>query len=216
MHLLPRWRPLETDDHHVCPRDPHAAAEQALRGAGLRPLAPGPAPCGVLAVLRRGFGGSGEAQEAPGASKAAAPLRKHCYCKMAFPPTLRASVGDASLHLKARCRGRARSRGFPPCPRARRRLSLPLRRMGSRRGLHAAGRRRPPGVQGRRRASLPPPAGAPPPPPAAGQGHARTGSAPAPPRRLIYMRPRPRPGRLKRRVLVPRGQPRRVQLRISR
>lgn len=129
--------------------------------AGLRPLAPGPAPCRVL----------GAVANSPGAP---APLRNECYCKMAFPPALRAS---ARLHLKARCSGQARSRGFPPRPQARRRLSLPLRRMGSRPGFGAAGRLRPPGVGG---------GGARPPP-------ARR-CAPAPSRRAGARAHRPRPG----------------------
>lgn len=131
--------------------------------AGLRPLAPGPAPCRVL----------GAVANSPGAP---APLRNECYCKMAFPPALRAS---ARLHLKARCSGQARSRGFPPRPQARRRLSLPLRRMGSRPGFGAAGRLRPPGVGG---------------------GGAR------PPRPQVRPRPQP-PGRGTRTPAPPRPRP---------
>lgn len=80
--------------------------------------------------------GVGGLAKPPGA---AAPLRNQCYCKMAFPPTLlRASARVPSLHLKARRSGQAPSQGFPPRPRARGRLSLPLRRMGFRAGLRAA------------------------------------------------------------------------------
>lgn len=87
---------------------------------------------------------------------------------------------------------------------SRRGLGAPIRPAG-----RAAGAKAPPGPAG-------PPVLRPQvrPRPCSRAGRTDSGPAPRPPRGLIYMRPPPRPGRLKRRVLVPRGQPQRLRPRI--
>nr|XP_031289193.1 class A basic helix-loop-helix protein 15 [Camelus dromedarius] len=143
---------------------------------------------------------------------ASARLRTSITTKQLFHELFRPWLGVLSLNPQARC-GPGIS---PPRRRARREASAyqSLERRNGLQGLSSAGGEAAWGTFASRESATDPRLQVRP-YPAAVQGHANFGPAPAPPRGLIYMRPPPRPQRLKRRVLVPRGQPQRVRPRTS-